>query len=68
MIALDTNVLVRYLVDDDAEQALAARTLLEGLAAERTAFICREVMLDLSGCWRGPIACPASGLLPCWKG
>ena len=47
MIALDTNVLVRYLVDDDAEQALAARTLLEGLAAERTAFICREVMLEL---------------------
>ena len=30
MIALDTNVLVRYLVDDDAEQAQAARTLLEG--------------------------------------
>ena len=24
MIALDTNVLVRYLVDDDAEQARAA--------------------------------------------
>lgn len=47
MIALDTNVLVRYLVDDDAEQALAARTLLEGLAAERTAFICREVMIEL---------------------
>ena len=47
MIALDTKVLVRYLVDDDAEQALAVRTLLEGLAAERTAFICREVMLEL---------------------
>ena len=30
MIALDTNVLVLYLVDDGAEQAQAARTLLEG--------------------------------------
>ena len=29
MIALDTNVLVLYLVDDGAEQAQAARTLLE---------------------------------------
>lgn len=47
MIALDTNVLVRYLVDDDAEQARAARKLLEGLAAERPAFICREVMIEL---------------------
>ena len=47
MIALDTNVLVRYLMADDAEQAQAARTLLEGLTAERPAFICREVMIEL---------------------
>ena len=31
VIAVDTNVLVRYLVRDDAEQAEAARVLLEGL-------------------------------------
>ena len=47
MIALDTNVLVRYLMADDAEQAQAARTLLEDLTAERPAFICREVMIEL---------------------
>ena len=47
MIALDTNVLVRYLVDDDAEQAQAARTLLEGLTAERSGFVCREVIVEL---------------------
>lgn len=47
MIALDTNVLVRYLVDDDAEQALAARVLLENITAERPAFVCREVVVEL---------------------
>ena len=35
MIAIDTNVLVRYLVRDDAEQAEAARLLLEGMTSER---------------------------------
>ena len=38
MIALDTNVLVRYLVDDDTEQARAARTLLEEWTSERPGF------------------------------
>lgn len=46
MIAIDTNVLVRYLVRDDARQAEAARELLDGLSAERPAFICREVMIE----------------------
>ena len=47
MIALDTNVIVRYLVNDDAEQAEAARVLLEGLTAERQGFICREVVIEV---------------------
>ena len=47
MIALDANVLVRYLVDDDAEQAEAARTLLAELTTERPGFICREVTVEL---------------------
>ena len=47
MIALDTNVLVRYLVDDDAEQAEAARALLAELTTERPGFICREVTVEL---------------------
>ncbi len=32
MIALDTNVLVRYLVEDDAEQSARAARLIEGAA------------------------------------
>ncbi len=47
MIALDTNVLVRYLVRDDARQAEAARALLEPLTAERPGYVCREVAVEL---------------------
>ena len=47
MIALDTNVLVRYLVRDDARQAEAARALLESLTAERPGYVCREVAVEL---------------------
>jgi predicted nucleic-acid-binding protein len=47
VIALDTNVLVRYLVMDDVEQAEAARTLLEGLTSQNPGFICREVAIEL---------------------
>ena len=47
MIALDANVLVRCLVDDDAEQAASARALLAGLTAERRGFVCREATVEL---------------------
>lgn len=47
MIALDTNVIVRYLVRDDLQQAEAARVLLESLTAERPGYICREVVVEL---------------------
>ncbi len=47
MIALDTNVLVRYLVRDDEEQAESARALLESLAPERPGYACREVVVEL---------------------
>ena len=47
MIALGTNVLVRYLVADDAKQAEAARVLLAGLTTGRSAFVCREVTVEL---------------------
>lgn len=48
MIALDTNVLVRYLVNDDTQQAQVARDLLTNLTAENPGFICREVVVELS--------------------
>lgn len=47
MNVLDTNVLVRFLVRDNPEQAEAARALLEGLTTDNPGFICREVMLKV---------------------
>ena len=47
MIALDTNVLIRYLTRDNPEQAEAARVLLEGLTADNPGFIFREVALEI---------------------
>jgi predicted nucleic-acid-binding protein len=48
MIALDTNVLARYLVRDNTEQAEAARSLLESLTADRPGYVCREVTVELA--------------------
>ena len=48
MIALDANVLVRYLVDDHPQQADAARKLMAELTSERRGFICREVSVELA--------------------
>ena len=48
MIAIDTNVLVRFLVADNTQQAEAARVLLAGLTAERPGFICREVTIEIA--------------------
>ena len=48
MIALDTNVLVRFLVNDEPRQSAAARALLAELTADRPGFVCREVAVELS--------------------
>ena len=47
MIALDTNVLVRFLTRDDPDQWAAADALMAGLSAGAPGFICREVMVEL---------------------
>ena len=43
MITLDTNILIRYLVDHHLKPACAARRLLAELTSERLGFTCREV-------------------------
>ena len=47
MIALDTNVLVRYLVEDDPVQTPAAQELMEGLTPRHQGFISREVAIEV---------------------
>ena len=47
MIGLDTNVLVRFLVQDDPDQSRLARDLISRCTAEAPGFICREVLVEL---------------------
>jgi len=50
MIGLDTNVLVRYLAQDDPKQAAQATRLIEQeLTASKPGFICLVVLAEL--CW-----------------
>ena len=55
MIGLDTNVLVRYVVQDDPKQALKATTLIESLSSEQPGFISLVSIVELvwviQGCY-----------------
>ncbi len=46
MIAIDTNVLVRFLVNDDPEQAAAARELMAAASRQESIFLGREVVVE----------------------
>lgn len=48
MTSIDTNIIIRYLVGDDAAQAEAARALVDGLTPDDPGFICREVVMDVA--------------------
>jgi predicted nucleic-acid-binding protein len=70
VIGLDTNVLVRFLVQDDPEQSAMATKLISGLTEAQPGFICREVLVELVwvlerayGLVRADIARAIDGLL-----
>jgi predicted nucleic-acid-binding protein len=44
---LDTNVLVRFLAQDDAAQAKATQDLMATFTETEPGFICREVLVEL---------------------
>ncbi len=46
MIGLDTNVLVRYIVQDEPQQAAAATRLIDGLTSETPAFISTVALVE----------------------
>jgi len=47
VIALDTNVIVRFLVQDEAEQSRRATELIEELSPDDPGLVSREVLLEL---------------------
>ena len=47
MIAIETNIIVRHLVDDDAAQFEAANRFFASLTPQNPGFICREVIAEL---------------------
>jgi predicted nucleic-acid-binding protein len=47
MIALDTNVLVRFLTQDDPVQGSLARDLIRGRTEQNRGFVAREVLVEL---------------------
>lgn len=48
MIGLDTNVLVRYIMQDDAKQAPQATRLVESLSAEAPGFLPLVAVVELA--------------------
>jgi len=47
VIGLDTNVLVRYIMQDDEQQALLASRLMESLTAEEPGFVSLVCVIEL---------------------
>ncbi len=47
MIGLDTNVLVRYIMQDDARQSPQANRLIEALTAEAPGFVSLVTLVEL---------------------
>ena len=48
MEAVDTNIILRFLVGDNPEQETAARALIDGLTPSNPGFICREVIVEVA--------------------
>ena len=47
MIGLDTNVLVRYLIQDDARQSAQAKDLIDSLSVSNKGFVSLVVISEL---------------------
>ena len=66
MIGLDTNVLVRYLAQDDPEQSARATELIESLDDEQKGFVSLVVLVELHWVLRrayGTAATEVAGVL-----
>jgi predicted nucleic-acid-binding protein len=68
MIGLDTNVLVRYLVQDDTDQAEGAVAVMEGLSPERPGFVGPVVLVELHWVLRKAYGHPSDAVLTALEG
>jgi predicted nucleic-acid-binding protein len=69
MPALDTNVLVRYIVEDDAAQLAAAKRLIRRCVTEgETLFVPVTVTLELEWVLRSRFECEKDDLLQVLSG
>lgn len=48
MIGLDTNVLTRYIVEDDEKQARIATRIIDSCTAEEPGFVSHAVLIELT--------------------
>jgi predicted nucleic-acid-binding protein len=62
MTGLDTNVLVRFLVQDDAAQAKAVHDLISTFTEGQPGFVCREVLIELVWVLERAYALPRSDI------
>jgi len=66
MIALDTNVLVRYVVQDDPAQSPKATALMESLSEDSPCFISLVVLAEmvwvLQGAYQASKAAKTAGM------
>ena len=47
MIALDTNILVRFLTQDDPGQSEEAEKVMSSISPDAPGYVCREVLVEL---------------------
>ena len=62
MIALDTNVLARFVVADDPAQSAAATTLIDSLSEAEPGYVSREVLIELVWLLRSVYAMPRDAI------
>jgi predicted nucleic-acid-binding protein len=68
MLGLDTNVLVRLLIEDDAAQSRRARKLVDAaIAAEETVFISLPVLLETEWVLRSRYEVPPLEILTLFR-
>jgi len=63
MVALDTNVLVRFLTQDDKNQSAKASRVIEGLTSQSPAFISCLVLCEVNWVLKSAYGCSKSEIV-----